>query len=118
MLFDTNISESAIDIADVEPSKYEANLEGALMCVYENECNYNALMKATGLSELKYYKETAGDLFLNEAGAFGGFLSKAKEFFKKVLVASEADLTVFADFFIKVTNHVDKRLFFSLLDLL
>ena len=102
MLFDTNISESAIDIADVEPSKYEANLEGALMCVYENECNYNALMKAAGLSELKYYKETAGgDLFLNEAGAFGGFLSKAKEFFKKVLEKIKA---LFKKFFMTINK--------------
>ena len=101
MLFDTSISESAIDIADVEPSKYEANLEGALMCVYENECNYNALMKAAGLSELKYYKETAGDLFLNEAGAFGGFLSKAKEFFKKVLEKIKA---LFKKFFMTINK--------------
>lgn len=101
MLFDTSISESATVIADVEPSKYEANLEGALMCVYENECNYNALMKAAGLSELKYYKETAGDLFLNEAGAFGGFLSKAKEFFKKVIEKIKA---LFKKFFMTINK--------------
>ena len=102
MLFDTSISESATVITDVEPSKYEANLEGALMCVYENECNYNALMKAAGLSELKYYKETAGgDLFLNEAGAFGGFLSKAKEFFKKVLEKIKA---LFKRFFMTINK--------------
>lgn len=101
MLFDTSISESATVIADVEPSKYEANLEGALMCVYENECNYNALMKAAGLSELKYYKETAGDLFLNEAGAFGGFLSRAKEFFKKVLEKIKA---LFKRFFMTINK--------------
>ena len=42
------------------------------MHVYENECNYNAIMKAAGISELKYYKETGGDLFVQEAGAAGG----------------------------------------------
>lgn len=103
MLFDTSISESTIAIADVEPSKYEANLEGALMCVYENECNYNALMKATGLSELKYYKETAGDLFLNEAGAFGGFLNKVKEFFKKIIEKIKA---LFKKFFMVINKYI------------
>ena len=69
----------------VAPSPYPVGLEGALMHVYENECNYNALMKAVGISELKYYQETGRDLFVHEAGAFAGFLSKAKAFFKKVI---------------------------------
>ena len=69
----------------VAPSPYPVGLEGALMHVYENECNYNALMKAVGISELKYYQETGRDLFIHEAGAFAGFLSKAKAFFKKVI---------------------------------
>ena len=69
----------------VAPSPYPVGLEGALMHVYENECNYNALMKAVGISELKYYQETGKNLFVHEAGAFAGFLSKAKAFFKKVI---------------------------------
>jgi len=69
----------------VAPSPYPVGLEGALMHVYENECNYNALMKAVGISELKYYQETGKNLFIHEAGAFAGFLSKAKAFFKKVI---------------------------------
>lgn len=69
----------------VAPSPYPVGLEGALMHVYENECNYNALMKAVGISELKYYQETGRDLFVHEAGAFSAFLDKAKAFFKKVI---------------------------------
>lgn len=69
----------------VAPSPYPVGLEGALMHVYENECNYNALMKAVGISELKYYQETGRDLFVHEAGALSGFIEKAKAFFKKVI---------------------------------
>ena len=103
MLFDT-ISESTVtNWDDVEPSKYEANLEGALMLVYENECNYNALMRAAGLSELKYFKETGEDLFVHEAGAFGGFLAKAKAFFKAVLDKIKA---LFKKFFMTISSFV------------
>ena len=51
-------------------SPYAVGIEGALMHVYENECNYNLIMKAAGLSELKYYQETGKDLFLTESGKF------------------------------------------------
>ena len=70
---------------DVKPSPFEPTIEGALMHVYENACNYNALMRAVGLAEMKYYQETGKELFLNEAGAFGGFIDKLKAFFKKVI---------------------------------
>lgn len=69
----------------VAPSPYPVGLEGALMHVYENECNYNALMKAVGISELKYYQETGKSLFVHEAGALSGFIAKAKAFFKKII---------------------------------
>ena len=52
------------------------------MHVYENECNYNAIVKSVGISELKYYQETGKDLFVNEAGAFKKFGSKVTAFFK------------------------------------
>lgn len=80
----------------VEPSKYEVGLEGALMHVYETQLNYNAMMKAVGISELKYYQETGGDLFVNEAGAFGGFLEKAKALFKKIIEKIKAIFARFA----------------------
>lgn len=69
----------------VKESPYELGIGGALMHVYENECNYNAFMKAAALSEMKYYTETGGDLFVHEAGAFSRFLQTAKDFFKKVI---------------------------------
>lgn len=77
-------------------SKYPVGLEGALMHVYENECNYNALMKAAGISELRYYQETGKDLFVHEAGAFSGFIEKAKAFFKKVIEKIKAIFHKFA----------------------
>ncbi len=76
----TSVSHEA-----VQESPYELGIGGALMHVYENECNYNALIKAATLSEMKYYNEKGGDLFVQEAGAFAGFIQKAKEFFKKVI---------------------------------
>jgi hypothetical protein len=71
--------------AAVQESQYDLGIGGALMHVYENECNYNALMKAVALSEMKYYNATGGDLFVQEAGAFKGFIEKAKAFFHKVI---------------------------------
>lgn len=106
MIFNSNISESAAVATNwdaIAPSKYDANLEGALMLVYESECNYNALMRAAGLSELKYYTETGKDLFVHEAGAFGSFLEKAKAFFKSVLDKIKA---LFKKFFMQINSYV------------
>lgn len=88
MIFDMNesaIGGYAVNMEAVQESPYALGLEGALMHVYENECNYNTLMRAVGLSEMKYYQETGKDLFMNEAGALGGFIEKAKSLFKKVI---------------------------------
>lgn len=82
MIFGINENTSATAVA---ASPYEANLEGALMHVYENECNYNAIMKAVGLSELKYYQENNGAELFNEAGAAKGFIDKVVSFFKACL---------------------------------
>lgn len=84
MIFDTVTSSSAINWDAVQESAYPLGLEGGLMHVYENECNYNAIMKAAGISELKYYKECGGDLFVNESAATSGFIDKFISFFKKV----------------------------------
>lgn len=80
-----NSEYTSYDNTVVTESPYPLGLEGALMHVWENECNYNAMMKAVGISELRYYQETGGDLFVQEAGAFSGFINKAKAFFKKVI---------------------------------
>lgn len=69
----------------VTESPYPIGLEGALMVVYENQLNYNALMKAVGISELRYYQETGKDLFVHEAGAFKDLISKVKAFFKEII---------------------------------
>ena len=84
MIFDANYTSTS-DLSAVKESPYELGLAGAMMHVYENECNYNAIMKAVGISELKYYQETGKDLFVHEAGAFEGFIAKMKAFFKAVI---------------------------------
>ena len=89
----------------VQESPYELGIGGALMHVYENECNYNALMKAAALSEMKYYNQTGGDLFVQEAGAFSSFLGKVKEFFKKVIEKIKA---IAAKFVAKINQFAMK----------
>lgn len=84
MIFDANYTSTS-GLSAIKESPYELGLAGAMMHVYENECNYNAIMKAVGLSELKYYQETGKDLFIHEAGAFDGFIAKVKAFFKAVI---------------------------------
>ena len=85
MLLDNYFNESYVSEEITEESPYTLGLEGAMMHVYELECNYNRLMEAAGMAELRYYQQTGNSLFVNEAGAFGGFIDKAKEFFKKVI---------------------------------
>ena len=66
-------------------SPYDLTFEDALMHVYENECNYNELMKAVGISELRYYNDTGKELFVEEANAFEKFINAAKGFFNKII---------------------------------
>jgi hypothetical protein len=111
MIFNMNESFGgyAVNMDAIQESPYALGLEGALMHVYENELNYNALMKAVGLSEMKYYQETGGDLFVNEAGALGGFIDGAKKFFKKVI---EKIAQIAKKFFAKINSYVmDEKTF-------
>ena len=85
MIFDSYNESASVSLDAIKESPYALGYEGALMHVYENEINYYSLMKAVGLSEMKYYQETGGSLFVHEAGAFGSFIEKVKAFFKKVI---------------------------------
>lgn len=85
MIFNESGVGSTISLDDVKPSKYPLGLEGAYMHIYESECNWNAIMKSVGLSEMRYALDHNGEeLFVNEAGALGGMISKIKAFFKKI----------------------------------
>jgi hypothetical protein len=95
MIFDANVGSNTTS----KVSPYEPGLSGALMHVYESQCNWNAIVKSVGISELKYYNETGKDLFVNEAGAFGGFLEKVKAFFKAVKDKIVALFNKFVAFF-------------------
>lgn len=92
----------------VAESAYDLGIGGALMHVWENECNYNALMKAAALSEMKYYNENGGDLFVQEAGAFSGLVQKVKAFFLKVI---EKIKSIAAKFMAQINKYVmdDKK---------
>lgn len=86
MIFNEMMNTNAsVSLEAVQESPYELGIGGALMHVYENECNYNALIKAATLSEMKYYNENGGSLFVQEAGALSSFITKVKEFFKKII---------------------------------
>lgn len=104
MIFDSNIS-APTNWDAVQESPYTLGLEGGLMHVYENECNYNAIMKAAGLSELKYYKENGGDLFVQEAGAAGSLIDRFIAFFKKVI---EKIKQIFKKFVMVISSYVSK----------
>lgn len=101
MIFNNEASFS--NTGYVGESKYPLGLEGALMHVYENECNYNAIMRSVGISELKYYQETGGDLFVQEAGALSGLFSKIIAFFKKVI---EKIKSIFHKFVAVINQYV------------
>ena len=108
MIFDSNMMMESANLDAVQESPYPLGIEGGLMHVYENECNFNAIMKAAGISELKYYKETGGDLFVQEAGAAGGLIDKFVSFFKKV---KEKILQIFKKFVMFISSKIsdDKK---------
>lgn len=93
--------ESTTINTPVKESRYELGIEGALMHVYENECNFNAIMKSAALSEMKYYNETGGDLFIQEASAGKGLIAKIKAFFNKAI---EKIKSIFAKFMAKINQ--------------
>ena len=101
MIFDSNLGS----VSEAGLSPYKLGIEGGLMHVYENECNFNALMRAVGISELKYYNDTGRDLFVHEAGAFAGFIEKAKAFFKKVIEKIKQIFNSFAAAIAKYTKE-------------
>ena len=104
MIFDTNMSSgSTISLESVQESPYELGMGGALMHVYENQLNWNAIMKSVGISEMKYYQNTGRDLFVNEAGAVAGFIEKVKAFFKKVI---EKIKQIFKAFMAKINSFI------------
>ena len=102
MIFDT-VNSSAVNWDAVKESAYPVGLEGGLMHVYENECNFNAIMKSAGISELKYYKECGGDLFVQESTATSGLLDKFISFFKKV---KEKILQIVKKFVMAISSFV------------
>lgn len=85
MIFNESYTSDGVNMNSIKESPYTLGLEGALMHVYENECNYNAIMKSVGIAEANYMTENGKDLFVHEAGAFGSFLTKIKDFFKKMI---------------------------------
>lgn len=101
MIFDSDLGS----VSEAGLSPYKLGIEGGLMHVYENECNFNALMRAVGISELKYYNDTGRDLFVHEAGAFAGFIEKAKAFFKKVIEKIKQIFNSFAAAIAKYTKE-------------
>ena len=53
MLFESTIGASSVAPTDwnsIQESKYDLGIEGAYMHMYENQCNFNAIMKSVGLS--------------------------------------------------------------------
>lgn len=110
MIFNTSASIYSLD--NINESPYPLGAEGALMHIYENECNYNAIMKSVGISELRYYQDTGSDLFVNEAGAFDSFIDKIKVFFKKVIEKIKSIFKKFSaligQFFMKDKDFIKK----------
>ena len=102
MIFNANESYTS----SIKESPYEIGIDGALMHVYENECNYNALMKAVGISELRYYNATGGDLFVQEAGVFNKLIDTVKTFFTNIINKIKEMLVKFTNW---ISNLPDRE---------
>lgn len=87
MIFAYN--ESAIagvlnsDLDAVQEASCNDFMEGTLEALVENEKNWNSLMEATGINELKWYIENGTEMPYNEA-AGQSYYESAKTWFKKV----------------------------------
>ena len=81
----TNVNESVDFLSDAQEVdfKHEANLEGALMNIYESEVNWNSLMKAVAMDELTHFVEN-GEMAVYEGARLDSFFAKMKEFFKSL----------------------------------
>ena len=110
MFYDT-LTESAsiVDFSQIPDFKYECNYEGALMSIYEAECNFNNIMKAAGISELKYFKENnGGDLFMEQEGARESFAERVLAWFKEKLETIWAFIKKWALTFKNAFADIDK----------
>lgn len=81
----TNVNENVNFLDDVPEANfnYEANLEGALMNIYESEVNWNSLMEAIAMDELTHFIEN-GNVMVYEGVKLNNFFTKMKDFFKNL----------------------------------
>lgn len=77
----TGINENYLEDIVVEASEKDPGLKGAMELVIENELNYNAIMKAIGMDEIRAYAESGTDVILESS--VSGFFAKMREFFRK-----------------------------------
>lgn len=95
------INENALGNAGyVGESVHEPGLKGAMGIIVENEQNYNEMMKAVGLDELRYFEENGTEV-IYEGGRAKAFFTKLREFFKKVYQKIK-------DLFMKFMGMLDK----------
>ena len=59
--------------------------ENVLEYVYDINNNYNAIMEAARISEMRYYNDTGKSLFINEAGVLSNLIRRIVGFFKNLL---------------------------------
>lgn len=78
-----SVNEVSLDDVQVTECKYEPDLAGASMLVYENEENWSRMMKHIGITELNYFAEN-GEVMVYEAGTLGSFFENIKKFFVKM----------------------------------
>ena len=82
----TNSGNSGFDSTNIGiiECAYEPGIEAAFAIVAESEQNYNALIQAVGMDELKFLEENGHEMVYTEATG-SGFFEQAKAFFKNIL---------------------------------
>lgn len=100
------INNGPLDIENMtyEESAYENPFEAGMNLVAESENNYNNIMKAIAMDEL-YALESTGAEIVYESGRIKSFLTKVKEFFKKLW---EKIKGIFVKFFASINAMVMK----------
>ena len=80
-----SIQESSNYLDDVQEKEIytEDFMEAGLQNVYENVCNFNAMMKSIGVAELAVYEST-GEEMIYEAGTLSSLFDKIKAMLKKI----------------------------------
>ena len=69
----------------INTNLYNESTDNVFSYINQINNNYNAIIEAARISELRYYQDTGNSLFITESGVLGNLIHRIVEFFKNLL---------------------------------